>query len=192
MAPRGGRPRSEASRCAILETALRLARTKGYAHVTMDAIATEAGVGKQTIYRWWPSKAAVVLEALRENARVEIEAPDCGSLSADLEFFFRSTFAVNRRWRGINRVLKAMMAEAQYNVDFAQEFRRYVIGPRQAVLRGVLERGQARHEIGRNADIDLLVDAAFGVMWYRLLTDVGEINKNLATQLAAMLVNASR
>src|SRR5271169_5574244 len=78
--PRAGRPRSELSRCRILETALRLARTRGYAKITMDEIAAEAGAGKQTIYRWWRSKAEVVLDALKENARVEIITPDTGSL----------------------------------------------------------------------------------------------------------------
>ena len=186
-----GRPRSESSRCAILETALRLARTKGYVQVTMDGIAAEANVGKQTIYRWWSSKAAVVLEALRDNARVEIETADCGSLERDLEYFFNSTFAVARRRRGIDQVLRAMMAEAQYDVEFAKEFRRYVIEPRRAVLFDILERGRARGEVGPDANPTLLVDAAFGVMWYRLLADVGEINEKLAKELAILLAKGS-
>jgi AcrR family transcriptional regulator len=153
----------------------------------MDGIAAEANVGKQTIYRWWSSKAAVVLEALRENARVEIETADCGSLERDLEYFFNSTFAVARRRRGIDQVLRAMMAEAQYDVEFAKEFRRYVIEPRRAVLFDILERGRARGEVGPDANPTLLVDAAFGVMWYRLLADVGAINERLAKELAILL-----
>src|SRR5271157_1571737 len=141
--PGRGRPRSETARCSILETALRLARTQGYARISVDRIAAEAGVGKQTIYRWWPSKAAVVLEALRENARVEVEVPDLGSLRADLEAFLQSTFDVSRRRPGIGDVLRAMMAEAQHDPVFLQDFRREVIDPRRAVLRGLLERARS-------------------------------------------------
>ena len=188
--PGKGRPRSETARCSILETALRLARTQGYARITMDRIAAEAGAGKQTIYRWWPSKAAVVLEALRENARVEIEAPDLGSLRADLKTFLKSTFDVGRRRPGINDVLRAMMAEAQHDADFLEQFRREVIDPRRAVLRGLLERAQSRQEVHKDADIDFYVDIAFGILWYRLLAEVGPIDNRLAEQLATLLAEA--
>lgn len=139
-----GRPRSETSRCSIIETALRLARTNGYARITVDEIAAEAGVGKQTIYRWWSSKAEVVLEALRENAKEEIEIPDTGTLYGDLKAYLENTFAVSLRRPGINNVLRSMMAEAQNDPNFFEQFRREIIDPRRAVLRGLLDRAKKR------------------------------------------------
>jgi len=186
-----GRPRSEISRRSILETALRLARKQGYARITVDRIAVEAGVGKQTIYRWWPSKAAVVLEALRENARAEIKVPDLGSLQADLEVFLQSTFDVSRNRPGINDLLRALMAEAQHDRGFLQNFRRELIDPRRAVLHSLIERAQTRKEVHKSADVNLYVDVAFGVMWYRLLTGVGTIDNGLAGQLAELLAGAA-
>ena len=53
--------RSERARRAILDAALALCRARGYDGTAIEAIAADAGVGKQTIYRWWPSKGAVIM-----------------------------------------------------------------------------------------------------------------------------------
>jgi AcrR family transcriptional regulator len=190
MDPKAGRPRNEASRCAILAAALKLARTHGYAEISMDGIAAEAGTGKQTIYRWWPSKAAVVLDALQENARAEIETPNLGTLRADLEIFLKSTFAVNRRRPSIDRVLRAMMAEAQHDEKFADAFKAVVIEPRRAALRLLLKRSQKRKETKPGANCELMIDVIFGVMWYRLLAGVGKIDAELAGQLTSLTMKA--
>lgn len=185
-----GRPRSETSRCSIIETALRLARTNGYARITVDEIAAEAGVGKQTIYRWWSSKAEVVLEALRENAKEEIEIPDTGTLYGDLKAYLENTFAVSLLRPGINNVLRSMMAEAQNDPNFFEQFRREIIDPRRAVLRGLLDRAKKRGGKYKGLDMNLYVDIAFGTMWYRLLAEVGPIDDRLAEQLATALSDA--
>ena len=157
----------------------------------MNAVAAEAGVGKQTIYRWWSSKASVVLEALRENARIEIEVPDTGSLYQDLEGFLTNTFAAQKHRPGIDSVLRAMMAEAQHDPSFAEMFRDEFINPRRSVLRSVFERARSRGEIPSNRNANLWVDIAFGVMWYRLLAEVGPINPGLARNLAKVLTEAA-
>lgn len=84
--PRRGRPRSEAAHRAVLDAAARLLDATPYEEITVEGIAAEAKVGKQTIYRWWPNKAAVVLEAiLAGHARLELApVPDTGDLRADL------------------------------------------------------------------------------------------------------------
>jgi AcrR family transcriptional regulator len=157
----------------------------------MDRIAAEAGVGKQTIYRWWASKAAVVLEALRENAAEEIETPDLGSLQADLRAFIKSTFDASRRRPGINDVLRALMAEAQLDTAVLEQFKREVIDPRRAALRGLLERAKARPGVRESFDPDFFVDIAFGIIWFRLLTEVGPLDDSLAEQLATLLTKAA-
>src|ERR1700721_1177340 len=89
-----GRPRSETSRQAILSAALSLASEDGYAHATIDGIAARAGVGKQTIYRWWPTKADVVLEACTAKADLHVPVTDRGSYAADLRAFLEASYAM--------------------------------------------------------------------------------------------------
>src|SRR5512144_646184 len=87
-----GRPRSELARRAILDAALALVKREGYGAVTMDGIAAAAGVGKQTIYRWWPSRAEVMFEAIHELAEQHVPDPDRGSLRDDVTEFLAATF----------------------------------------------------------------------------------------------------
>lgn len=189
--PGPGRPRSEASRRAILSTALRLARRDGYESLTMDRIAAEAGVGKQTIYRWWRSKAEVTLDALRDLADEQIESVDTGRMDGDVEELLAQTFATSRTHPGLDRVLCALMGEAQRDPAFAALFREQLIEPRRKVLQAVLERAQQRGELPRSADLALLLDVVFGTMWYRMLTGIGPVDDRLARDLAQLVARAS-
>ncbi|MFC5800220.1 TetR/AcrR family transcriptional regulator [Streptomyces formicae] len=87
--------RSERSRRAIYDAALALVGEAGYTRTTIEGIAARAGVGKQTIYRWWPSKAAVLLDAFLDRAEQaaqgEPDLPDTGDLEADLKLVLRAT-----------------------------------------------------------------------------------------------------
>jgi len=91
--PHTGSRRNDAAEKAILRAAAELLAADGGAPITVAAIAERAGVGKQTIYRWWPSKSAVLLDAMIQRARQVAPAPDSGDLHADLRLFLRSTFA---------------------------------------------------------------------------------------------------
>src|SRR4051812_17961042 len=92
-----GRPRSEEARRAVLAASAHLVERDGYGTLTMEGIARSAGVSKQTVYRWWPSKAAVVLEALNEGAELLAPDPDTGSLESDLRPFLRQSAMGARR-----------------------------------------------------------------------------------------------
>ena len=91
--PHTGSRRNEAAEQAILRAAAELLAAEESALITVDAIAVQAGVGKQTIYRWWPSKSAVLLDAMIQRADEVAPAPDSGDLQSDLRRFLRSTFA---------------------------------------------------------------------------------------------------
>lgn len=190
--PRAGRPRSEASRLAILEAALELALEHGYASLTMDKLASEAGVGKQTLYRWWPSRAAVLLEAMRELASREIRSPDTGALERDVERFMVDTFAVGDARPGLFELLSALMAEAQHDRAFAAQFREQMIEVRRKALRTVLERARRRGELDARADLDTLLDLAYGPMWYRLLLRNGPLDRRFAAAIARAVARAGR
>ena len=173
------RQRSEESRQAILAAALELLRQHSYREMTTDAIAMAAGVGKQTIYRWWKTKADVVLDALAEHAR-EVVAPETGSLEGDVRAFFEVTVRLVRGSRGSGPVLRGLMAEAQLDAAFAPRFAAF-IETRRAALAAVL----ARHARG-TSDIDVMVDMLFGAMWYRLLVGHRPLDAAFSARLGAL------
>ena len=178
-----GRPRSDQSRQAILQSALDLVAEIGYARVTIEGIAARAGTGKQTIYRWWRSKADVVLEAINASATREIPMPDTGSLREDLLAFLNATFAAGRR-PGTVPVLRALMAEAQLDPDFGAAFDEKFLRRRREALAAVLRRhpGELRDVPPRIA-----VEVVFGVLWYRILATRGPLNATLARELTTLL-----
>jgi AcrR family transcriptional regulator len=183
-----GRPRSEAARKAIHGAALEELRERGYAALTVEGIAARAGVGKQTIYRWWPSKADVVLDAMLDLAAERISAHDEGSVEADLSTFLRETF----RQHGQRPILVGLMAEALLDPVFATAFRERFLFRRRAALRGVLERAVSRGEISPDEDLELLIDVIYGVLWYRLLIDHAPLDPKAGEQLAALVLRAIR
>ncbi|HWM84278.1 MAG TPA: TetR/AcrR family transcriptional regulator, partial [Kofleriaceae bacterium] len=186
-----GRPRDEEARVRIVEAAVRLAREDGLAGLTMEGIAAEAGVGKQTVYRWWSSCAEVLVEGLRRRATTEIPLPRPSRLSTELETFLASTFAAIRR-AGSARVLGSLMAEAQRNDDFRRSLREWLIDGRRAALLGLFERARTRGELASGFDPELGVDLAFGVMWYRLLIGHAPLDDALARSLAGAIARAAR
>ncbi|MGC5165885.1 TetR/AcrR family transcriptional regulator [Luteimicrobium sp. DT211] len=167
---RPGRRRSEDSRRAILAAAVELVAEHGYGPLTVEKIAARAGTGKQTIYRWWPTKADVVMEALVEKADLHIRVPDDGSLAADLRGFLEASVALGRASQVV-AILRALMAESQLDEAFGRRFREVFIENRRAALRTVLDRAAARGELPAGVSVDTLLDVVFGVIWYRVLTD---------------------
>src|SRR3954447_26140507 len=180
-----GRPRSESARGAILEATLALIERDGYGSVTMEAIARRAGVSKQTVYRWWPAKSAITLEALTEGAAAIAPARDTGSFEDDLRFFLRRTVAGGRR---NERLLAAVMAEAQLDDGFSAAFRDDFLAGRRQVLQELLERGRGRGELGEAANLDFLVEVAFATLWYRILARNGPLDRAFADRLTDALL----
>jgi AcrR family transcriptional regulator len=191
MATGVGRKRSEEARRAILDAAVELLRERGYGSVTVDEIAARAGVGKQTIYRWWKSKPDVVLEALTEHASKTIPVPDTGALEGDLAEFLAATFRALEGTRSLAAVMRGLMAHAQLDEAFAERFRAYIEG-RRATLRDLLARGRARGELPDDLDADLVIDMLFGAMWYRLLLGHAPLGRRAATALAAIVGRLGR
>jgi AcrR family transcriptional regulator len=177
-----GRPRSEVARKAILRAALDLCARDGYQNVTMKGIAEAAGSGRQTVYRWWQTKAQVLMESLTDLMAEEMHAtPESGDAHADLVAFLHTTFTLARGVAG--QIVVGLMADAQSDPGLADELRAKIIGPRRAALRAVLERGA----LPEGVDPELVVDLIFGVMWYRLLNRHAEVNEELAEEIDALL-----
>ena len=185
-----GRKRSETSRKAILASTLALLRSRGYSALTIDAIAADAHVGKHTIYRWWATKADVVLEAMIEMAAALIREPDTGSLAGDLRRFMLASVRVAERQDGIGLVLTTLMAEAQRDREFRDRFRPF-IDARRAALGRIFRRAAARGELRAGADVELVVDMVFGALWYRLLVGHASIDRAFATSIAELAAAAA-
>lgn len=190
-APRGsaaGRPRSDQARAAILTTALRLAARDGYQPVTILAVAAEAGVGRQTIYRWWPTKAAVLLEAITEYVLPEVSPELTGDARRDLRAVLRASFRLNPQ---VGSVISGLMAEATHDRAFAADLQEKLLAPRRALLRAILADGRAAGQFGdadSPVDLDLIVDMAWGTMWYRSLSGHAPVDEALADELTDLVL----
>ncbi|HEX5294020.1 MAG TPA: TetR-like C-terminal domain-containing protein [Streptosporangiaceae bacterium] len=188
--PHTGRRRNAAARDAILDVTFDLLRDQGTGGITIDAIAAAAGVGRQTIYRWWPTKGAVVAEAMARGARAIVPARDTGSFSGDLISFLTDSFA-GLQDPGTRRVLRQLASAAVHDEHVAEVLAEFT-AQRRAALRALLERGVADGDIAATADLDMLADLAYGVLWYRLLIGHAPLDAGAARDLAAHLIAAGQ
>ncbi|MFF0450361.1 TetR/AcrR family transcriptional regulator [Streptomyces sp. NPDC004609] len=166
------RRRSERSRRAIYEAALALVTEVGYTRTTIEGIAARAGVGKQTIYRWWPSKAAVLLEAFLDLAAQTSEGgtelPDTGDLAADLRLVLRATVDElnDPAHEGPSRALAAAgVVDAEVGAQFVEKLMEPQIEAYIRRLRSAEAVGQMR--AGTNARI--AVELFIGPLTHRWL-----------------------
>ncbi|HEY4022967.1 MAG TPA: TetR/AcrR family transcriptional regulator [Pseudonocardiaceae bacterium] len=167
--PRPGRPRSQKARNAVLDAAAELLLTQGLSAVSMDAVAERAGVSKATIYRWWPTKETLALDALyTEWAAASPHARDTGSLRGDLLSLLRP-WARLAGSRPYGRVIAALLTEAQTDPVFAVEYRNRVVEPRRNQARAIFDRAIARGEIPAGTKVDVALDLLYGALYHRLL-----------------------
>ena len=175
-APPRGRPRSEKAHKAILDAAAELQLARGLSAVSMDAVAERAGVSKATIYRWWPTKETLALDALyTEWAAVQPYPRDTGSLRGDLLALLRPWTRLVRS-RPYARVITALLTEAQTDPVFAAEYRQRLVEPRRDQARAVFRRAMERGEIPASTDIEVAVDLVYGPLWHRLLHGHAPLN----------------
>jgi AcrR family transcriptional regulator len=183
-----GRPRSLECHGAILDSVLQLMQKDGYNAVTIEGVARHAGVGKQTIYRWWGSRAELILEAFANHAADLVPTPDRGSLREDLDVFMNAGF--KRLSRDYGAIMRGLMADAVLDPDFNKILREAFILKRRAATMEILKRGVARGEIARDADLELMADMLFGPVWFRLLVQHGKLDTRFASQLVGAVVAA--
>jgi AcrR family transcriptional regulator len=168
VAPRRGRPRSEKAHKAILEAAAELLLARGLAAVSMDAVAERAGVSKATIYRWWPTKETLALDALYNEWAGVPPARDTGSLRGDLLSLLRP-WARRASSRPYGRVIAALITEAQTDPLFASEYIARFVEPRRDQARAIFRRAIERGEIPAATRIEVALDLLYGPLYHRLL-----------------------
>ena len=178
-----GRRRSERSHQAIISATRELLVERGYPDVTIEGIAARAGVGKQTIYRWWPSRAALVLEAYLSSADVVTPPAAARTVREDVRALLGWLIAVLREPTG-GHVVAGLVADIQHDTDLAEGFHRDVVPARREAMLAALERGRERGEIRMDADFELAVDALHGAVFYRLLLSGEPLDGDVAARLA--------
>jgi AcrR family transcriptional regulator len=165
---RPGRPRSERATAAILRSAGELLDSRGLDALSVDAIAARAGVSKATIYRWWPNKAAIVMDAVLSVTSPQIPFPDTGSVREDLRQQMRSVVRLYTT-TATGLALVALIAQSQHDAVTATALHEGFIAPRRTTAGDVLRRGIDRGELRPDLDVDTAIDTLYGPLYYRLL-----------------------
>ena len=173
-----GRSRNDAARDAILTAAADLLAAQDVATITMAEIARRAGAGKQTIYRWWPSKGAVLLEAMVWLAQEDVSFAVSGDLRRDLETFVRATFDTATRHRSL---LLGVLREALGDRGTAAQLEAFA-AQRRTALCEILSGAGGGAALDRKTSA-MVVDQVFGVLWYRLVFANAPLDNAAARQL---------
>jgi AcrR family transcriptional regulator len=173
---------------AILAAAESLLNERGYMNVTIEAIAAKAGAGKQTIYRWWPSKAHVYMELYSVLATREIQLPDTGSVEQDLCELLDQLFKLFNQ-TAAGPALAGLVAESQSNHELGKFLFAELVTSRRKLYRQLLERGIGRGEIRRDLDIEMAIDMLCGPAWYRLLLGHAPLHRRFAKDFVRELLN---
>jgi AcrR family transcriptional regulator len=186
-----GRPRSETARQAILAAAMELLLDCGLHAMSMDDVARRAGVSKATIYRWWPSKERLALDAL--DAEWASSAPaaqrDTGTLRGDLLARFRPWVRQLNR-RPYARAVAGLVAAAQTDAEFADLYRQHFVQPRRDATRDLLVRARDRGEIAADTDLEVTLDLLYGPIYHRLLHGHAPLTERFAEHIIDAVIAA--
>ena len=192
-----GRRRNPATRAAILATAFDVVAELGYARLTIEKVAARAGVGKQTIYRWWPNKGALVLDAVLErsvgsteagsteagsdeagsNEAEPAELPDTGNLEADLAAVLVATVEEFSD-PAFDRALRGLTAAVIEDPELSQAYRERLDEPMRELKKRRLRRAQEAGQLDADVDLDLAVDLIFAPVTRRWMERSGDLTSD--------------
>ncbi|MFF1902636.1 TetR/AcrR family transcriptional regulator [Kitasatospora sp. NPDC058218] len=166
--------RNERSRRATLAATIELIAARGYGKVTIEAIATQAGASKQTIYRWWPSKAALALEAINDYIGEAIDFPDTGDITTDLTT--QISEVTDLLTGPIGTVFRGVIADAQSDPSVGAALRETIIEPRTRLCEARLAAAVAAGQLRADVPTRVMVEMLYSVVYYRLLFGTDELD----------------
>jgi AcrR family transcriptional regulator len=172
---RAGRPRSERLRQAILTTAIDLVLEMGFRAVSIESIAAKAGVGKTTIYRRWPNKAAVVMDAFMIRIGSGTFFPAAEKIAESIRLQMRTMAKVFRGKDG--ELVKSLLSEAQFDAELATAFRERWTLPRRKMAVAVFQEAICKGELRPDIDVEATIDLLYAPMYYRLLMGTGSLSE---------------
>jgi AcrR family transcriptional regulator len=187
---RRGRQRSEESEEAILSAITALLRHKPLRDISIEEIARKAGVGKATMYKWWPSKAYIAFDAFSKKLEEMVPICDTGSAERDFKQQLRSLFAFFDTPAGL--VLRHFLAEGQVDAEFASLFRDRFIKPRRETIGLIFDRAVERGQIRRGLDREVVLDLIYGPGFYRMLIRHEPLKRNTVDEMVSALFQGLR
>ena len=179
---RRGRPRDPGVDAAIRSAALELLGEAGYAHLTMEQVAGRAGVSKDSLYRRFPDKLALVTDALAHRARAVPDVPDTGSLPGDMRAFLRALLMTRN---AAGRALAGVSGEVAVNPELRAAWHRGLGGMLAGCVRQILTRAAARGELAPEADIDLLAQLPLSLLQNWRLEHAQQPGDDVADRIVA-------
>jgi len=187
---RVGRPRSERVRLAVLEACADLLVEGGLGAASIEAVAARARVSKVTIYKWWPSRGSVAVDAFFHRYRQTINFPDTGDLAADLTGQIRLLITAFRGRAG--SIMAELIGQAQSDPALADTLRSRWLQPRRDASTAVLARAVERGEIRADTDIPVVLDQLYAPLYYRLTMQHEPLTADLADKLVHTLLDGIR
>jgi AcrR family transcriptional regulator len=185
-----GRPRSEAAHEAILKSTLRLVTKRGFRAVTVNEIAADAGVGKMTLYRHWPNKAAVVMDSLFALIGSDTAFPKAGTALESIRLQLNLQLGFFRSKRG--NLIRSLVGEAQSDADLAVAYRERWLNPRREQVRETILLAIAEGSIREDVDIDAAIDSLYAPFYYRLLLGSGSLDEQFIEALYRQFLEGHR
>jgi len=189
---RKGRPPSEAaaSHAAIMDAVYALLQKQSVRDVTMEAVAKRAGVGKPTLYKWWPTKATLVLAMLCERMAPNLEKPV--GLTAEESLRLRVRRLIDAFNGPFGPIVAGLVAEGQSDPAIRQAFYDRWVSPRRTATIDDLQRGKETGELRGKIEPELLNDAIFGAIYYRLLLRSGPLTRRFGEKLVEQVLRGHR
>ena len=184
-------PRKTRVRNAVLAAAGDVLRRDGYAGLTMERVAAESGVAKTTLYRRWPTKAALCMDLYLDVAGRELHDPDTGDVARDLKKIAETVVSLQKRTVA-GPAFIGLIAEAQVSPDTRKAFLAEFAEKRRALTRAVLRRGIERGQLRADTDVDLVIDVIGGATTFRLLQRHAPLTKTFTDTLVMLVLSGCR
>jgi AcrR family transcriptional regulator len=183
---RRGRPRSDRVRQLILNTALDLAFEVGFRTLTVEMIAAKTGVGKTTIYRRWPNKGAVVMDAFLSIVGPKTIFPSTDRAINSIQLQMKAQVKAFRSKYG--KMIRSLVGDGQFDPDVLDAFRQRWILPRRQLARTTIELGMKQGDLRSDLDVDTVIDTLYAPIYYRLMFETGPISDAYAKGLYQSVV----
>ena len=177
------RRRNTQSHQAILDATLKLLGSNGYVDFSIEKVASEAGVGKQTIYRWWSSRADLVLEVWQERLLPALTPYD-GKAPIKL-YLEQSLYAFGRQLgrTDCRQAAVCVLAEAHRDPALYRRMEQTVYAPRIAMITDAIRQAQQSGQLPADTDINIVIDALYGAVWYKVLIRFESVSRKYVNSL---------
>jgi len=181
VARRPGRPRSERARKAVMRCTLALLKRVGFHGLTVEAVADRAGVGKATIYRWWPSKADLVIAAFVSVVEPELRFSPHGPVLESIHKQMKNWAAIFQSPLG--QIVATVIGAGQSEPEILKAFQKHWVEPRRAEARKLLSDAIPRGALRPDLDPDTILDLLYGPLYMRLLVKHGPLTESFVDQV---------